>query len=144
MKIGIVGTSIEMSNDEKFDMMKAITSVLKGYDNETDIIISGGAKGVDTHAIKLAEGLGFKTKIYNPEINYWKDYKGKTGRKTRNLKIALECNELYCFSVSVHKLICYHHKIPEKHEKTAGCWTGIQVKLLSKPYQLIVIPKRQE
>jgi len=133
MKVAIVGTSIDMTENEERSIRQLIDVVLQNrYSKFTDTIISGGAKGVDTIAIEIANGLGFKTKVYKPEKEEWKYY------KKRNLLIAQECDEFHCFSVPVHKKKCYHHNEPEEHEKTAGCWTGIQVQALDKPCQLVV------
>ena len=94
---------------------------------------SGGAKGVDTLSLKVAKELGFKTEEYKPEKNELEYY------KKRNLQLAEECDELYCFSVSVRKTKCYHHKPLQNHEKTAGCWTSNMAKNMNKPCQLVVI-----
>ena len=134
MKVAIVGTT-KLTTNEKIDMRQHITDGLQKYSLDS-IIISGGAKGVDSLAIEAAKELGFQTKVYMPEKNEWKYY------KKRNLQIAQDCDELYCFSVCVHKVKCYHHDSPQDHEKTAGCWTANQAMQLGKPCQLVVIQKR--
>lgn len=135
LKVAIVGTSIDLTENEERDIRQFIAMVLKRYDSDT-IIISGGAKGVDTIGLEIAKGLGFKTQVYKPEKEEWKYY------KKRNLQIANDCDELHCFSVPVHKTKCYHHDEPQEHEKTAGCWTGSKVMQMDKPCQLVVIPSR--
>ena len=109
-----------------------ITLVLKKYPIDT-IIISGAAKGVDTIAIEIAKDIGFTTQEYKPEKQEWEFY------KKRNLQIANDCDELYCFSVSVRKVKCYHHNPPQKHEKTAGCWTLEKAKQMNKICTLVVL-----
>jgi len=137
MKVAIVGTSVNMTENEERDTRQLIALFLqKRYNPSDDIIISGGAKGVDTLALEIAEGLGFKTQVYKPEKEQWKYY------KKRNLQIAKDCDELSCFSVPVHKTKCYHHDEPMEHEKTAGCWTACKVFELDKPCQLVVVPNR--
>jgi len=136
MKIAIVGTSINLTENEERDMRQYISIVLKKYDTNQDVIITGGSKGVDTISLEVAKGLGFKVILYNPEREEWKFY------KKRNLKIAKECDELYCFSVPVHTKKCYHHEELMKHEKTAGCWTAGKAFEMDKQCQLIIIPNR--
>jgi len=99
MKIAIVGTTISLSENEERDMRQYISLVLKKYDANKDVIVSGGAKGVDTMSIEIAEGLGFQTIVYPPEGEEWKFY------KKRNLEIANNCDKLYCFPVHRHLLL---------------------------------------
>lgn len=69
-----------------------ISLVLKKYSSDV-IIISVGAKGVDSIAIETAKNIRFQTRVYAPEREEWKYY------KKRNLQIANTCDELYCFSI---------------------------------------------
>ena len=134
MKVAIVGTTINLTEDEQRVMKQEITLVLKKYPTDT-IIISGGAKGVDSIALEIAKDMGFKTKEYKPEKEQWEFY------KKRNLQIAIDCDELYCFSVSLRHLKCYHHNPPQNHEKTAGCWTLEKAAEMIKPCTLVVLSK---
>ncbi len=134
MKIAIVGTTANLTEDEQQKMKEEIILVLKKYPLDT-LIISGGAKGVDAMAIEIAKDIGFKTQEYKPEKENWEFY------KKRNLQIANDCDELYCFSVGVRKIKCYHHTPPQNHEKTAGCWTLEKAAQLIKPCTLIVLSK---
>ena len=136
MKVAIVGTTKKLSENEERDMRQFIATILKKYSSDT-IIISGGAVGVDTISVEIANQLGFKTEIHNPILSTWSEF------KRRNIEIAKECDEIYCFSIPVRKTKCYHHLIPQDHEKTAGCWTASKVTEMSKPSQLIVIPNRR-
>lgn len=138
MKVAIVGTTANLSENEERDMRQHILLILKRYSPDT-IIISGGAKGVDTIALEIAKGLGFKTKAYKPEIEDWAPSNGKIGYKKRNLQIANDCDELYCFSVTVRKKKCYHHETPQKHEKTAGCYAANKCRDMGKPTRLCII-----
>lgn len=132
MKIAIVGTTANLTPDEYKVMRGEITLILKQYPLDT-IIISGGAKGVDTISLEVAQELGFKIIKYTPEKNQWEYY------KKRNLQLAADCDELYCFSIRVRNTKCYHHNSPQNHEKTAGCWTKNKVLLLKKPSHLVII-----
>jgi len=133
MKIAIVGTTIPLTEDEEKDMRQNISLVLKKHNPHQDVVISGGAKGVDIMALEIAKELGFQTIVYTPEKKEWEYY------KKRNLEIAQNCDKLYCFSISVHVTKCYHHYAPQEHEKTAGCWTAGKASEMGKPYELIVI-----
>jgi len=134
LKVAIVGISASLSEYEQLVMKKEITIVLKKYPSGT-IIISGGAKGVDTISLEIASQMGFKTQEYKPEKENWEFY------KKRNLQIAKDCDELYCFSVSVtqEKFYCYHHNPSQKHKKTAGCWTLEKAKQMNKICTLVVL-----
>lgn len=132
MKVAIVGTTANLTEDELRVMKQEITLVLKKYPLDT-IIISGGAKGVDSIALEIAKYIGFKTQEYKPEKEQWEYY------KKRNLQIANDCDELYCFSVDTRKVKCYHHTPPQNHEKTAGCWTLEKAKQMNKLCTLIVL-----
>jgi hypothetical protein len=142
MKVAIVGTTINLSDNEDRDMRQYIALTLQRHSTMNTIVMSGGAKGVDTMAIEIAKGLGFLTKIIKPEVEDWNDVDGKIGYKTRNLKLAKECDKLYCFSVPVRKTKCFHHKQPQNHEKTAGCWTANKVLEDNKPVELIILERK--
>lgn len=132
MKIAIIGTTVNLTENEERDIRQFIGLTLHRYDPKKDVIISGGAKGVDTMAIEIAEGQYFKTEIYNPTLPEWKYY------KERNLLISKNCDELYCISVPVHKVKCYHHDTLQDHEKTAACWTMKKALEEKKVCQLMV------
>ena len=56
MKIALAGTTNLSDNPER-DMRQSISLVLKRYSIDDDIIISGGAKGVDSIAVEIAKDL---------------------------------------------------------------------------------------
>jgi len=105
MKVAFVGTSIDLTDDEERDVRQFIAMILKNrYSNSVDIVITGGATGVDSLAFEVARGLFFKTKIYNPKKQQWKYF------QQRNLQIAKDCDELHCISIPVRHKRCYHHE----------------------------------
>lgn len=136
MIIAIVGTSISMSDNELRDTQQYLTYILQQYNPQFDIIISGGAKGIDTLAIESAKRYNFKTKNYYPRKNSWAGY------KLRNIEIAKHCDVIYCITVPIHTKPCYHHFKLENHQKTAGCWTINKAKQFNKQTILYVIPTR--
>jgi len=136
LKIAIVGTTVNLTENEERDIRQFIGITLNRYNPMKDTIISGGAKGVDSMAIEIARSQGFKVKIFNAVIPEWKYY------RERNLLISKNCDELYCISVPVHKIKCYHHDGLQDHEKTAGCWTMNKALELHKVCQLMVILPR--
>lgn len=136
MKIAIVGTSHEMTENEERDVQQFVAMILKDFSPSTNLIVSGGAKGVDTIAIEVAQSMGFPTQIIHPISDDWK------GFKKRNMQIATECDQLYCISIPTHETECYHHAKVQDHEKTAGCWTLREVKELGKYCRLLVTPSR--
>lgn len=56
-------------------------------------VISGGAKGVDELVRECFEHSPFEFQEYLPSVTNWE---GPGGFKSRNLRIAEECTELYC------------------------------------------------
>jgi hypothetical protein len=68
------------------------------------IIISGGAKGVDTIAEKYAKSIGMKPIIHAPEWNKWpwEQYKSKAYIE-RNVKIVNDCDAVLAFLSPVAK-----------------------------------------
>jgi len=134
MKLAIVGAS-DVKKHLVIKMRDKIESEIQKRWNGRLVIISGGAKGVDTIATDVARHLGIQTIQYNPKFNSWEWY------KERNQKIALECDELICFAIEYKTPVkkCYHHKEPQNHEKTAGCWTMNKARQLNKQTKLIIV-----
>jgi hypothetical protein len=74
---------------------------------DVDMIVSGGAKGVDRAAILWANTHGIPFKIYLPNYNMY----GKIAPLTRNEKMASYGNELLCIwdgksRGSIHMVEC--------------------------------------
>ncbi len=140
-KIAIVGTSQLRTNQEGevndlvMDIFNTIHEKNFGTQNLKDgfMLISGGARGVDTIAMKVAKECGIETMIFNPKKQTWYYF------RKRNLKMAEECDELYCISVPTITEPCYHHVIPQDHQKTAGCWTLNEASKLGKKCRLYIL-----
>lgn len=132
MKLAIVGTSTLRTDEETF-VRDLCLELLKSY-KEKVIVLSGGAKGVDSIAVEVAKKLGNKVIEFKPSAKNWDAY------KERNIKIAQECDELYCITTSVKNEQCYHHKPKQNHQKTAGCYTANQAKAFKKPIKLYIVP----
>jgi len=134
MKIAIVGSS-HLSETEEMDARKnsglVLNQLIKEYGVNDITLISGGAKGVDTEAEDVAKQLGIKTIIHKPL-----EYKWENGYKPRNLKIANECDILYCFPTKVKTTPCYHCELKD-HEVTGGCWTMKHAKALNKETHIV-------
>jgi hypothetical protein len=138
MKVAIVGTSHNMTENEERDVRQLCCMILKDFDPMKTTIITGGAKGVDSTAQEIALGLMYAVKPIFP-IGF-----GTKANLARNLEIAKECDKLFCISIPFHEKKCYHHKPPQDHEKTAGCWTMNKALELNKPCRLLVTPNRQK
>lgn len=135
MKVAIVGTSINLTDDEERDVRQFCAMIIKDHPPDS-IIISGSAQGVDSIAIEVARGLGYTTKQFYPKEKKWDDY------KERNLLIAKKCDKLFCVTIPTRIQKCYHHRPKQDHEKTAGCWTMKKALDLQKPCRLLVTPSR--
>jgi len=133
MKIAIVGTS-KITNSEEPHVRQLCSEILGHYMSPNNLIISGGADGVDQIVLDVAKSLGLRIKEYLPNRRSWEFF------KKRNIVIATECDKLYCITTKVKTEKCYHHfRKPQDHEKTAGCWTLKKAKELGKYTKLFVI-----
>ena len=59
---------------------------------DPDVIVSGGAKGIDSLAAAFAKVNGIALREFLPEHRRW----APSGFKERNEKIAQECTDLLC------------------------------------------------
>jgi hypothetical protein len=89
MKLAIVGST--KINDEQ---LSAATAFMQGIIQfyMPELIISGGAVGVDTAAENEAKRFLIKSRIFLPENPRWEP----EGYKVRNTKIAEECTHMLC------------------------------------------------
>lgn len=112
MRLAIVG-SVNV-NEQQLRFAKAvIQGVLIFY--MPDVIISGGAKGIDSLAEEEAELLYLHREIFLPKNARWEP----EGYKERNLQIAEDCTHLLC--------------IRTKQSTTYGSgWTADQAERLGK------------
>lgn len=116
MIICIVG-SVDI--DEK-EAKHKIFGILGNHDWTSDVVISGGAKGVDSLAEEVAKFLGFRFVVFKPMQESWSYY------KQRNWSMAYACDTLY--------------RIKSKTSKTYGSgWTRDRAKEMGKPTEEIVI-----
>ncbi len=137
MKIAIVGTS-KLTSFEEGLVRREVLRILVDVPENT-IIISGGAKGVDTVAIETAKYLNLSYIIYFPVANNWDEF------KKRNMSLAEDCDKLFCITFARYDRSepkCYHHSREENHRKTAGCWTLKHAFAFNKKTKLIVIKDR--
>ena len=136
LKVAIVGTSHALTENEERDIRQFCAMALKV--EHADILVSGGASGVDLIAEEVAVGLGIQIEIHHPKRKSWEDY------KKRNIEIAESCDKLICITIPKRPLAqkCYHHTPPEKHTKTAGCWTMNEALKLNKECKLLITPER--
>lgn len=83
MRLAIVGST---SLDGNSKATQIIRRVIDRY--QPTLVVSGGAKGIDSMAVKMAQLKGILTIEYLPE------HKGWTFYKKRNLLIAQNCDRL--------------------------------------------------
>lgn len=92
-------------------------------DYRPDLVVSGGAEGVDTLAADIAEELGVPVLEFLPARNYWN---GAGGFKDRNTYVARMCTRLWRYS-------CVR-------SKTYGSgWTADETERLGKPVTRIAL-----
>ena len=121
--IGIVGSS----KARYITVVESIHAILDRYDPATTTLVSGGAVGVDSHAVRIGRNRGFKVIEYLPKGIGWQYY------MPRNLLIANKCDKVYSVALSLigNGTKCYHCAragLDNNHFKTAGCWTALRCK----------------
>ena len=90
MILAIVGSVALQAGDQTKYAANLIKEALSAYDPE--LVISGGAAGIDTLGKELAERLGYAFEEFLPENNRWEP----NGFKARNTLIAEKCTHLLC------------------------------------------------
>jgi len=136
LKIAIVGAVLITPEEEK-NIRQSIKTILSSYmvKNDTTIVVSGGADGVDTIAEEIAKEFGLETEIYPAKILEWGNgHDG--GFKDRNTKMAEVCDVLYCFPRIRKDKDCYHCNTSE-HQAGGGCWTAKKAKEKGKLISII-------
>lgn len=96
MKVGIVGSRRRIDKEA----IEAFVDTLP----ITDIVVSGGCKGVDLWAENRAKQRGMQTKIFLPRIEGIRNkYHLINAYYKRNQKIAEECDTLVAFPAADRK-----------------------------------------
>lgn len=100
MKLAIVGSS-KLTEEQTEKAKKIISASLMQLMSSQDelIVVSGRSPkgGVDILAEDIAVNTFYlDTVIFEPELHQWADENGKEGYKSRNMKIAKECDVLLC------------------------------------------------
>lgn len=88
MKLAIVGSQAKSWKgfEHEQEAIRVIEHAIQFL--EPDLIISGGANGVDSWAIQVAQEFDIETREFPPEAECWAAY------KARNAQIAEACNKL--------------------------------------------------
>lgn len=85
MRLAIVG-SVDLTDDQYEAAVYLVTAVVLA--TRPDSVVTGGAKGVDTIAIKVANARGILLDVRLPDVPRWGAF------KARNIEIAERCDEL--------------------------------------------------
>lgn len=86
-------TKIAVVGCKSFENFKWIKAVLDTYEPEPFILVSGGAKGVDTLGEEYAKVRGLETIVFPAQ---WKRY-GKAAGPIRNKQIVDASDRMYAF-----------------------------------------------
>lgn len=115
LKLAIVGSTSLEGNKEAETFIRFVLTLLAPL-----VVISGGAKGIDQMAVRIAKECGIKTQEFLPAAQIWPEF------KKRNLRIAQECDRLI--------------RIVDKNSKTYGSgWTRDRAEELGKlTYEFVV------
>lgn len=96
--LAIVGSTDWHGADDAFLHARAlIVDVLA--ETRPDEVITGGAVGVDTAAVEIAETLGIPWREVFPENRRW----APRGFKARNIIVARTCSRMLCIRSSVSR-----------------------------------------
>ena len=85
MRIAVVGS-------RDFSDLDAVRNLVLGFEDGT-ILVSGGARGVDSVAERTQHAKSREYHIYEPD---WKKH-GKAAGPIRNAKIVKACDEMHAF-----------------------------------------------
>lgn len=88
MRLAVVG-SVKINEEQEEFSHAMIQGIFLYY--RPALVISGGAKGIDSIAKEEAILMNLDTKIYLPNFASW-----EAGYKPRNLQIAEACTHLLC------------------------------------------------
>jgi len=117
MKLAIVGSTGLEGNEEA---LRIINKVLD--ERKPSVVVSGGAKGIDSMAVAAAKARGIDTQEFLPTLHQW----APQGFKERNLKIAEACDFLV--------------RIVSSNSKTYGSgWTRDQAEKMGKVTEEYVV-----
>jgi hypothetical protein len=129
MRLAIVGSRELESREEVRALVRHViakyrTKVRKNGDPDGEfIVISGGARGVDSMAEEEARALGVEVRVFKPSIRQWL---GNGGFMHRNEEIARHCTHLV--------------RIASGRSSTYGSgWTRDRAKELGKPTEEFVM-----
>lgn len=117
MKLAIVGSTRLAGNEEALNIIRKVLR-----EKQPSLVVSGGAKGIDSMAVAEAEALGIDTREFLPTLYQWAPH----GFKERNLLIAMECDELV--------------RIVSTKSTTYGSgWTRDRAKEMGKPTEEYIV-----
>lgn len=93
MKIAVVGSHV-LTLEETETAAFILDAIFCRYSNGQNVLVSGGAEGIDTMAENLTVVWGWcqPSIIHEPENPQWEP----RGYKARNLLIAKDCDILIC------------------------------------------------
>jgi predicted Rossmann fold nucleotide-binding protein DprA/Smf involved in DNA uptake len=74
-----------------------IRHVLAKRADEIEVVISGGADGIDTLALDIAEEMKLPVEEFLPDV---RDWAAPGGFRDRNRRMAEECTDLLCVRAS--------------------------------------------
>ena len=108
MKIAIVGS-------RKYVHLSRVAAFVESLEPAT-VVVSGGAKGVDSWAVYCARLRQLETVVYPPEYDLF----GDRAPLIRNRKIVEQCDKLYAFWDGKSRGTAYTMKLAKKAGKLAG------------------------
>lgn len=112
--LAIVGSTQFVNPDARALAVDIILGVFERQ--RPDAVVSGGAKGIDTLGVELADAASIPTIVHRPTVRRWA---GPGGFRERNLLIARDCTRLL-------RIVC-------RESKTYGSgWTADRADELGK------------
>jgi len=110
MKLAVIGS--RTFND--YELLKRVFNAHFGFAS-VDTIVSGGAKGTDTLAKKLAQEQDFKYIEFLPDWDKW----GKSAGPIRNKDIITNADFILCFWDGISAGSCSSLKLAKQFKKPA-------------------------
>jgi predicted Rossmann fold nucleotide-binding protein DprA/Smf involved in DNA uptake len=92
LRLAIVGSVKFRSPELQWEAERLVWKYIRENGNSIEVMISGGAPGIDSIAEYYADYYSIPKRIHLPENKRW----APNGFRDRNLKIAGDCTHLLC------------------------------------------------
>jgi len=136
MKLAIIG-STKFTHPEALNIARQL--ILHKLEIFTpEIVISGGAKGIDQLGVEMAKEMEIETLVFSPQTLRWRPDDGTVGFESRNMLIVEYCTHL--LAIRDHKRSKNNGWSKHNTDSTYGSgWTADYAQNLGLKVERIVL-----